>query len=103
MPRLGILAVISMVAFCFLVGCAYVPGLSETGLLPGPPISVVARALPPEMLSDILGDYGDIGTQTCPVGEIWIGTLNVGDTKLEINACIDTQLATSYAQSFGLI
>jgi len=66
-------------------------------------MSAVARALPAETLSTLLSDYGDIGTQPCPEGEIWIGTLNFGaGAVLDINDCIDRELATSYAQSFGL-
>lgn len=103
MARGTMLTLTATFVFSLLHGCGYVPGLDKTGVLPGPPMGLVARALPPETLSGLLGDYGDIGTKQCPEGEIWIGVLNVGGKTLEINACIELELATSYAQSFGLI
>lgn len=66
-------------------------------------MGLVARTLPPETLAPLLSEYGDIGTQPCPEGQIWIGVLNIEGTILDINGCIDTELATSYAQTFGLI
>ncbi len=103
MARGTMLVLCATLVFSLLLGCGYVPGLDKTGVLPGPPMGLVARALPPETLSGILGDYGDIGTQQCPAGEIWIGVLNIGGRTLEINACIPLEMATNYAQSFGLI
>jgi hypothetical protein len=63
---------------------------------------LVAKVLPPEDLGALLSQYGDIGTRPCPDGQIWIGTLNFDDSTLSLNSCIDIDLATSYAQSYGL-
>ncbi len=103
MSHRPVLVVVSLVISLTLVGCAYIPGLSETGLLPGPPITVVARVVPPEQLSSLLSEYGEIGTQACPEGEIYIGTLNIGANTLTLDSCIDIDLATKYAESFGVL
>lgn len=103
MPRSVGFAVVAVAAFLFLAGCAYIPVLSEIGLLPGPPTSLVVKVVPQEELAAVLSEYGDIGTQPCPVGEIWVGTINVGANTLSINSCIDMDLAIQYAESFGVL
>lgn len=98
-----VLAIVAITSFLFLSGCGYIPILSELGLLPGPPPILMVKVLPREDLAAMLSDYGDIGTQPCPEGQIWIGTITDNGTQLKINGCIDIELATQYAQSFGLL
>jgi len=85
-----------------LIGCGYIPILNQTGLLPGPSPSLLVKVLSASELGVLLGAYGDIGTQTCPSDQIWIGTLNIAGQTISVNSCISLEMATQYAQSAGL-
>ncbi len=103
MRRRPVLVVLSLVTLFFLVGCGLLPGLSDTGLLPGPPTTLLVQSLPAETVGSLLSQYGEIGTYPCPSGQIWIGMLNINGEIITLNSCVSTALATSYAQSLGAL
>jgi hypothetical protein len=101
MLRGALLSLASLAVFLILAGCGYIPVLSKTGILPGPSAGLLVTALPASELSALLGQYGEVGTQECPQGQIWIGTLNLGGSNVTIDACVPAELASQYAQSIG--
>ena len=103
MPRRPVLVTLSLVVLFFVAGCGLLPVVSETGLLPGPPTTLLVQSLPPETVGSLLSQYGEIGTHPCPSGQIWIGMLNISGEILTLNSCVSTALATSYAQSIGAL
>ncbi len=98
-----------VVSLCLLgigfaaVGCGYVPGLSDIGLLPGPPPSLILQNAPDEALTQALSQFGDIGTRPCPEGQIWVGTVGTGGRSITLNRCVDKETAGNAAEAFGLL
>ncbi len=103
MARTSLILSALTVVFLLLFGCGFVPGLNQAGLLPGPSPTLLLDVVPMSMLSGLLSQYGEIGTQDCPDGEVWIGTLNLGGTSMTLNACVPTELATQYARNAGVL
>ncbi len=125
MARPTAFLVISALAIGGAVGCMGQPFLAESlGLLPGPPTSLLtsqsssATSLLDQLLAgldgstdttngdttgddttgdDTTGDdtTGD-DTQTCPDGQVWVGTVTVNGMSVSINACVPESLAAQY-------